>query len=98
VARRWRVTWISYGLLTAATLAARDDRVTEAATLHAAAEELLQARWLVQAEHLLLRRVSELHIDSLRAREPVRWTLAAERAHSIGFDSLIDLALEVCGS
>ena len=28
----------------------------------------------------------------------MRWTLAAERAHTIGLEAVIDLALEVCGS
>ncbi|HEX6052567.1 MAG TPA: BTAD domain-containing putative transcriptional regulator [Gemmatimonadaceae bacterium] len=98
VARRERVTWISCGLLTAATLAAQDNLVTEAATLCGAAEDLLRARSLVQAEHLLLRRVTQLRIDDLRAQQPMRWTLAAERAHTIGLEAVIDLALEVCGS
>jgi hypothetical protein len=96
VVRRRRVTWMSYGLLTAAALAARRDLAEDSATLCGGAQALLDARTIYHAELSLLRRVQDRDIERLRREQPLRWTLAVERGRGMGLDALIDLALDIC--
>jgi predicted ATPase/DNA-binding SARP family transcriptional activator len=96
LARRKRVTWITYGLLVTAALAARRDLADDAAALYGRAEQLLGARVRYVSERKVFRRITERHLETLRAAQPLRWSLGMERGRSMTFDALIDLALDTC--
>jgi tetratricopeptide (TPR) repeat protein len=96
LARRERVKWITEGLLIPAALAAERDRADAAAALYGGAEELHNARVRLHSERLQFEQITERHIEKLRARQPLRWTLGVERGRSMTYDELIDLALGAC--
>ena len=98
LARRKRVTWITYGLLVTAALAARHDRADDAAALYGRAEQLLDARVRYRSERRVFRHITERHLETLQTTQSLRWSLGMERGRSMAFDALIDLALDVCHS
>jgi hypothetical protein len=96
LAQRQRVTWFTYGLLTAAALAAQRGLGDDAAALYGGAEKLYDSKLRFDSERLVFQRVTELGIETLRAEHPLRWTLGLERGRTLAFDALIDLAIANC--